>query len=652
MSSFKDRQNHGMLLVEAVEALKSSWLAGGSSIESIGSKLTGATRVEALLQLVLVDSELAIAAEQECSSQRYVQIFPDLKKHQSVIDSHIATIRSKKRSDARASEQDLFSHASLEQTVEHTPRLNQSDAARHDADAGGKNSADDPDFISSYRILRELGHGSFGKVLLAEDTRLQRNVAIKIQDAKNQDVGLSDAFLHEARAISRLDHANIVRLLHVDETIEGLGYLVYEYVAGATLADRVKQADYSVEQAVGWISDVAQALDYAHRRGVIHRDISPRNIMIDGSGKARLLDFGLSSLDDRFHTSDENCLLGTPSFMSPEQASGKPHWATSLADLFSLGSVLYYLLTAKLPFQGTSVFDVCERVQSYTPPPVRSICSGVPMELEAVVNKAMAKEPQSRYSTGADFSQALKRSISSRTKSNNRAVMEYSLHFAVIAIALTLIGIGAMVIFPKTPPPPPGFGEPIPRPELRDVKLICHRLPDEKKDVMKKESKDLLPLRSSDYLQLQWAWNREQIEAPYTYVQVIGSEDQRKPLEFANETFGLKTSRLFKGTSLILLCLSNKQLDEKSFEKLPSPWLTNYIQPFDSIESFTYNAEQVRDKFNENPRITMSRSSTNETNRLNFESDPISKDFEEAVKDLGVQSFVLLIINRTEDTSD
>ena len=295
--------------------------------------------------------------------------------------------------------------------------------------------------VGNYRILELLGKGTFGSVYLGQDIHTERLVAIKIKEGA--EPGLSEGFLHEAKSVARLEHSNIVRLMHVDETPQGVGYIVYEYVKGKTLGERIKPDLSPVDDVVRWIASIADALDFAHRNGVIHRDLSPRNIMINDTGQAKLLDFGLSRLDGNFVGMDQGKILGTPHFISPEQASGKPHWATAHADLFSLGSVLYYALTGQPPFQGISVFDILERIQSATPAPPRSLRNAIPEELESACLKALSKEPQHRFSTGGDFAQALRRSIADKKGTSETATP--NAWQALTGIAMLLVGLGTIL---------------------------------------------------------------------------------------------------------------------------------------------------------------------------------------------------------------
>ncbi|MDZ4852534.1 MAG: serine/threonine-protein kinase [Pirellulaceae bacterium] len=643
MTDIPNDESQGMLLVEAVEALKSSWSTGESSIGSIGSQLRGATRLPSLLQLVMIDSELAIKAGQNCNVDQYVKLFPDLEPHRSNIEQHIREVRLRNNPTDNNTSSGLFSKASLDRTIDHVSNANPKTSLSSDLVSTDLAKKDFPVSIGGYRILRELGRGSFGTVLLAQDSRLNRDVAIKIQDKEQGNVGLSDAFLHEARAISRLEHPNIVRLLHVDETANGLGYLVYEYVAGATLADRVKLANYSIAEAVGWIAAIAKALDFAHRRGVVHRDISPRNIMIDKEGTPKLLDFGLSRLDDGFHVPDDNRLLGTPSFMSPEQASGKPHWATAFADIFSLGSVLYHALSGKLPFQGNSVFDICERVQSSTPPPLRSLRNDISSELESVVFKAMSKEPQSRYSTGADFAISLEQAVAVQKQTSSIESSTDQRRYVMQAIALVLlcVGIGLLASAWKTYTPPPHVSE------LTTAHVKVVRGGKNVGDLLGENNESLLPLKLDDSFSLEWtsteAVNQE-------IVLILGKEkEDRKVLYPPSQPKLLQRDSLFEDASLVIVCLSNQKIPEAKLLDLPTPWISSASQSKNTIYATVHGAqEKFQKKLSQDTDLRDSKglpsnatieAPTNETIEL-------SDDFKRQLIGLGVISYFGVVLDR------
>ena len=262
-----------------------------------------------------------------------------------------------------------------------------------------------------YEILSELGRGAMGVVYKARDPQIDRLVALKTVSLWGQEPDEEKEFrlrfMNEAQAAGRLHHSGIVSVFDVGEDPENHDpYIVLEYVAGESL-NRVLSLEKKLplERALKLGEEIADALDYAHAQGVIHRDIKPANILITQDGRAKIADFGIAKLN-LAHFTIPGRVVGTPAYMAPEQLSGEG--VDGRSDLFSLGVILYAMVTGHSPFQGNSATTVCFKVANREPIAASALDMTLPPQLDAVISRAMAKDPKERYQRGSDFGDDLR----------------------------------------------------------------------------------------------------------------------------------------------------------------------------------------------------------------------------------------------------
>jgi serine/threonine-protein kinase len=319
--------------------------------------------------------------------------------------------------------------------------------------------------IPGFKMLSMLGRGGMGIVYLARDTQLKRLVALKMVLAgPHSSEGSLGRFRAEAEAIARLQHPHIVQIFSWGEHNE-LPYLVMEYVAGGGLDRRIAGQPQPPDAAARLVMLLARAIHAAHKAGVVHRDLKPANVLLAPSadepalntayGWPKISDFGLARLSGgtKGQTASSD-VLGTPSYMAPEQAAGKMREIGPPTDIYALGAILYELLTGRPPFKGESLLETLDQVRSLPPRPPRERCADVPLELETICLRCLAKSPADRSATAADLAEDLRRFLGRQPTASlppspvaTTQPKRLPRRYGIVALLLLLAGVGGLTAF-------------------------------------------------------------------------------------------------------------------------------------------------------------------------------------------------------------
>ncbi|MGH9362232.1 MAG: serine/threonine-protein kinase, partial [Thermoanaerobaculia bacterium] len=262
--------------------------------------------------------------------------------------------------------------------------------------------------VGRYRILGFLGAGAMGEVYLAEDPHIERKLAIKTVRLAGRPQEVEERtrrLLREARAAGRLIHPHVVTLFDAGEA-EGMLYLAFEFVEGSDLAARLETSALSLYEVMRIVRETAEALDFAHRHGIVHRDIKPSNILLDSGGRVKVADFGIAKVTGQStELTVAGSVMGSPQYLSPEQIRGDE--LDGRSDIFSLGVLLYELLSGKRPFDGDTITTLVYQILHQDPPPISSLRGDLPPRVEKLLDGMLAKDREERLATAGQVAEEL-----------------------------------------------------------------------------------------------------------------------------------------------------------------------------------------------------------------------------------------------------
>ncbi len=323
-----------------------------------------------------------------------------------LLDAYLARLQAGERPDRGPLLQECPELASAVDCLEAlemlAPPVAASEPASDGSDADAVAPGRFPRDFGPYELVREIGRGGMGVVYQARQKGLDRSVAVKmILGSHLASPELVRRFQSEAKAAARLRHSNIVHIHEVGE-LHGQDFFVMEYVDGPSLAERIAAGPVELPAAVRLVATVARAVEHLHREGIVHRDLKPSNILLDAEGQPYVTDFGLAkAFTAGSDMTATGVIAGTPSYMAPEQAAGRRSEIGPATDVYSLGAILYELLTGLPPFRAESPLDTLMEVLSGDPVTPRTLNSHVPRGLELICLKCLAKDPQARYASAA-----------------------------------------------------------------------------------------------------------------------------------------------------------------------------------------------------------------------------------------------------------
>jgi tetratricopeptide (TPR) repeat protein/predicted Ser/Thr protein kinase len=404
------------------------WIAGERpDLEAFLGGAPAAAPREVLIELVHTELELRLKAGEPARVEEYFQRFPGLAADAAAARELIAAeFHHRARREPGLNLQEFprrfpqwgeeLDHLLSQLATVRRPGAGPIPAARTPSSSAPPAAPAGWPNLPGYEVVGELGRGGMGVVYQARQTGLGRLVALKmIRDARRAGVEEMARFQTEAQALARLQHPHIVQI-HEVGTHDGLPYFALEYVEGGSLDRKLNGAPVAPQQAARLVQTLALAMDAAHRAGVVHRDLKPANVLVGDDWVLKVTDFGLAKrLDDDSGRTRTGAILGTPSYMAPEQASGNVKAIGPATDVYALGAILYELLTGRPPFKGASVLDTLEQVRTQLPVAPTLLTGKVPRDLETICLKCLHKDPRQRYVSARALAEDVARFLDGKT---------------------------------------------------------------------------------------------------------------------------------------------------------------------------------------------------------------------------------------------